>query len=235
MLHCKQWVIHLEYGPADCVSKSVLSFASNHSDPSLIELTNLHFGLNAKDKRLWIIESLSSSLPQRYQLISERTTDGGIGRHLPNINKSKLVGAIRIIASLGCNSNASLKRNIWVASFAVWPVKSRQMSIKSDPKLISLEKWKIMTPLTNCLKMWQIGQNDCCYRLRKVVQSSINCPTWSRCFFDRIEPLMSLDCHSNFESEFSKVLTEAYTVQSSYMSISVRIWERDNGSIYVTT
>ena len=41
---------------------------------------------------------------------------------------------------------------------AAWPVKSRQMSIKSGPKLISQEKWKIWTPLTNCLKCVHLGK-----------------------------------------------------------------------------
>ena len=62
---------------------------------------------------------------------------------------------------------------------AAWPVKSRQMSIKSGPKLISLEKWKILTPLPNCPKMWQFGENNCFHRLRKVGQSAINRPIWS--------------------------------------------------------
>ena len=43
-------------------------------------------------------------------------------------------------------------------SLAAWPVKSRQMSIKSGPKLISLEKWKILTPLTSCLKCGNLGK-----------------------------------------------------------------------------
>ena len=61
----------------------------------------------------------------------------------------------------------------------VWPVKSRQISIKSDPTLISLEKWKILTTLTICQKMWRFGQNNCCHRLRKVAQRLINRPILS--------------------------------------------------------
>ena len=41
---------------------------------------------------------------------------------------------------------------------SAWPVKSKQMSIKSGPKLISLEKWKILTPLTNYLKCGNLGK-----------------------------------------------------------------------------
>ena len=33
----------------------------------------------------------------------------------------------------------------------VWPDKNRQLSIKSGPKMISLEKWMILTPLKNSL------------------------------------------------------------------------------------
>ena len=62
---------------------------------------------------------------------------------------------------------------------SAWPVKSKQMSIKSGPKLISLEKWKILTPSTNCKQMWQFGENNCCHRLRKVSQGAINHPIWS--------------------------------------------------------
>ena len=64
---------------------------------------------------------------------------------------------------------------------AVWPVKSRQMSITSGQKLISLEKWKILKSLTNWLNMWQFGENNCCHRLKKVAQSAINRPIWSHC------------------------------------------------------
>ena len=46
------------------------------------------------------------------------------------------------------------------AWYAAWPVKSRQISIKGGPKLMSLEKWKFLTPLTSCLRMWQFGQNN---------------------------------------------------------------------------
>ena len=41
---------------------------------------------------------------------------------------------------------------------AAWPVKSRQMSIKSGPKLISLENEKNDTSLTNCLKWGNFGK-----------------------------------------------------------------------------
>ena len=58
----------------------------------------------------------------------------------------------------------------------VWPVKSRQMSIKSSPKMISLERWMILTFLRNCLKY---GQNNCCHRFWEVSQMSINRQIWS--------------------------------------------------------
>ena len=41
-------------------------------------------------------------------------------------------------------------------SHAVWPVKSHPKSMKSCPKMISLEKWKILTPLKNCHNMFVI-------------------------------------------------------------------------------
>ena len=45
-------------------------------------------------------------------------------------------------------NESSLRSNLNIDLCAVWPVaKSRQMSIKSCPKMIPLEKWKILTPL----------------------------------------------------------------------------------------
>ena len=46
---------------------------------------------------------------------------------------------------------------------------------KSCPKMILLEKWKILTPL----QCGQFGQNNCCHWLWKVAQSAINRPIWS--------------------------------------------------------
>ena len=59
-----------------------------------------------------------------------------------------------------------------------WPVKSGQ----SCPKMISLEKHKIMTPLQKLPKYGQFGQNNCCHRLWKVAQSAIYRPIWSHWF-----------------------------------------------------
>ena len=64
-------------------------------------------------------------------------------------------------------------------STAVWPVKSHQMSIKSCPKMISLEKIKILTPLQKLPIMWEIWEINCCQRLWKFAQSPINHPIWS--------------------------------------------------------
>ena len=89
--------------------------------------------------------------------------------------------AVRIFLPYIIKRRSAGRPVAWKASTwqTAWPVKSRQMSIKSGPKLISLEQWKILTPLTNRLKMWQLGQNICCHRLRKIAQSAINHPIWS--------------------------------------------------------
>ena len=66
-------------------------------------------------------------------------------------------------------------------SHAVWPVKSHPKSMKSCPKMISLEKWKILTPLKIAITCLWFGHNICCHRLWKVTQSEINRPIWSHC------------------------------------------------------
>ena len=48
--------------------------------------------------------------------------------------------------------------------------------------MISLKKWKILTPLQKLPKnVAQFGQNKCCHMLWKVAQSAINCPIWPHC------------------------------------------------------
>ena len=45
--------------------------------------------------------------------------------------------------------------------------------------------WKmkdIDTFTKNCRKCEQLGQHNCCQRLWKVAQRSINCPIWSHCY-----------------------------------------------------
>ena len=44
--------------------------------------------------------------------------------------------------------------------------------------MISMEKWKILTPLQEC---GRFGQTNCCHRLWKVAQSSIHCQIWPHC------------------------------------------------------
>ena len=41
----------------------------------------------------------------------------------------------------------------------MWPEENRQMPIKSCAKMISLEKWKILTPLQNLPRnIWDLGK-----------------------------------------------------------------------------
>ena len=64
----------------------------------------------------------------------------------------------------------------------MWPVKSRQISIKKLPKKDFPRKMKDFWHLyKSCLKCGQFGQNNCCHRLWKDAQSAINRPIWSRC------------------------------------------------------
>ena len=63
----------------------------------------------------------------------------------------------------------------------VWPVKSRQISIKVAQKWFQLEKLNILTPYQNCLECGRFGQIHCCHRLWKVAQSPINRSMWSHC------------------------------------------------------
>ena len=53
---------------------------------------------------------------------------------------------------------------------------------KSCPKMISLEKLMIMTPLQKLPKnVGDFGKINCCQRLQKLAQSPINRPIWSHC------------------------------------------------------
>ena len=64
-------------------------------------------------------------------------------------------------------------------SSSVWPVKSHQMSIKVAQKWFHYKKDRFWHLYKNCLTMWMIGQINCCQRLWKVAQSTINRPIWS--------------------------------------------------------
>ena len=75
-------------------------------------------------------------------------------------------------------SGASRIYNFANVDLTAWPVKSRQMSIKSGPKMISLENEHFDT-FKNCLKCGRIGQSNCCQGLWKVAISAINRPIWS--------------------------------------------------------
>ena len=57
---------------------------------------------------------------------------------------------------------------------SVWPIKSRQMSIKVAQKWFHSKNESFWHFYKNCLKCGQFGQNDCCHRLWKVAQSAIN-------------------------------------------------------------
>ena len=53
---------------------------------------------------------------------------------------------------------------------------------KSCPKMISLEKLKILTPLQKLPNnLGDLGKINYCQRFWKVAQSPINCPIWSHC------------------------------------------------------
>ena len=52
---------------------------------------------------------------------------------------------------------------------------------KSCPKMISLEKWWILTSLQKLPKNVGDLGNYCYYRLWKIAQSAINHPIWSHC------------------------------------------------------
>ena len=63
----------------------------------------------------------------------------------------------------------------------VWPVKSRQTSIKL-PKNESTRKMKDFDTYTKItLNGGNLGNKNCCQRLSKVAQSAINRPIWSHC------------------------------------------------------
>ena len=101
--------------------------------------------------------------------------------------------------------NYRLKRSI-ITSFAVcadhqwktfvswplWPEKKSPNVYKSCPKIISLEKWQILTPLQKCLRMWEIWEINCCQRLQKVAQSPINTQFWSHCSWTTLTGQMIL-------------------------------------------
>ena len=63
---------------------------------------------------------------------------------------------------------------------SVWPVKSRQMSIKVAQKWFHYKNEWFRHLDKNCLKCEQFRQNNCCHSLWKVAQSAINRPIWTR-------------------------------------------------------
>ena len=72
---------------------------------------------------------------------------------------------------------------------------------KSCPKLISLEKWKILTPFQKLPKnVGRFGQINCCQSLWNVAQSPINRPIWSHCWWHR----PSVSVAANFSINISK-------------------------------
>ena len=64
---------------------------------------------------------------------------------------------------------------------AVWPVKSRQMSIKVAQKWFHYKNERFWHIYKNCLKHGWFGQNNFCHWLWKVAQSAINRPIWLHC------------------------------------------------------
>ena len=69
-------------------------------------------------------------------------------------------------------------------TLAVWPEKS-QMSIKFVQKWFHYKNDRFWHLNKNCIKCGRFRQINCCERLLKVAQSSINCPIWSHCTLGR--------------------------------------------------
>ena len=65
---------------------------------------------------------------------------------------------------------------------SVWPVKSRQMPIKTAKKLFLYKNERFWNLYKNCLKCGQFGQNIWWHRLWKVAQSAIHHPIWPHWF-----------------------------------------------------
>ena len=63
----------------------------------------------------------------------------------------------------------------------VWPVKSRQMSIKVAQKEVHKKNERFWHLYKNYLKMWASFENYYFRRLWKVAQIAINHPIWSHC------------------------------------------------------
>ena len=57
-----------------------------------------------------------------------------------------------VFKSCGTLNGRITRRDFIQQQSPVWPVKSRQMSIKAAPKWIALVKWRILTLLQKCLK-----------------------------------------------------------------------------------
>ena len=81
------------------------------------------------------------------------------------------------------------------SKLAVWPERNCQMSLKSGPKLISLEIWNILTHLTNCLKcgnLLKIIVATCLEKLPKVQKIAQSCHTGSNLSPDMQQPIRML-------------------------------------------
>ena len=78
-----------------------------------------------------------------------------------------------------CKNSLSFVSGAWRRSVSSVTSKKSLNVDKKWPKTDFTRKWKILTPLPNCPKMWQFGENNCFHRLRKVGQSAINRPIWS--------------------------------------------------------
>ena len=72
---------------------------------------------------------------------------------------------------------ASFYSNIWSHWLTTSVTSKKSPNVyKNCPKMISLVKFNILTPLQKCRRF---GQINCCQRLWKFAQSPINCPIWS--------------------------------------------------------
>ena len=89
---------------------------------------------------------------------------------------------------------------------------------KSCPKMTSLQKLKILTPLQKLLKN---GQIDCCQRLWKVTQSPINRPIWSHW----------LVCASFWQVSFEQLQRHANYLPTSahifHQNLEILLWSND--------
>ena len=71
------------------------------------------------------------------------------------------------------------KENLSRKTRTVWPIKSRQMSIKVAQKWLHWKNERFWHLFINCQKCGRFGQNNSCHRLWKIDQSAINRQIWS--------------------------------------------------------